>query len=68
MSEIEEMVKNLPPDIRIQVQNFVELLIERKKQNRRTILFQDWAGALRDLKSEYSSLELQKKALLWRGD
>ena len=68
MSEIEEMVKNLPPDIRIQVQNFVEFLIERKKQNRRKILCQDWAGALRDLKSEYTSLELQKKALLWRGD
>ncbi len=68
MSEIEEMVKNLPPDIRIQVQDFVEFLIERKKQNRRTILRQDWAGALRDVKLEYTSLELQKKALIWRGD
>ena len=31
MSDIEEMVRNLPPDIRIQVQNVVEFLIERKK-------------------------------------
>jgi hypothetical protein len=68
MSEIEEIAKKLPPDLRIQVQNFMEFLIERKKQNRRTTLRQDWAGALRDVKSEYTSLDLQKKALEWRGD
>jgi hypothetical protein len=68
MSEIEEMAKKLPPDLRIQVQNFIEFLIERKKQNRRPTLRQDWAGALRDLKNEYTSLDPQKKALEWRGD
>jgi hypothetical protein len=68
MSEIEEMAKKLPPDLRIQVQNFMEFLLERKKQNRRTTMRQDWAGALRDVKSEYTSLDLQKKALEWRGD
>ncbi|MFA5268628.1 MAG: DUF2281 domain-containing protein [Methanoregula sp.] len=68
MSEIEEMAKKLPPDLRIQVQNFMEFLLERKKQNRRTTMRQDWAGALRDIKSEYTSLDLQKKALEWRGD
>jgi hypothetical protein len=32
------------------------------------VLRQDWAGALRDVKNEYTSLDLQKKALEWRGD
>lgn len=68
MSEIEEMAKKLPPDLRIQVLNFMEFLLERKKQNRRTTMRQDWAGALRDVRSEYTSLDLQKKALEWRGD
>jgi len=67
MSEIEEMAKKLPPDLRIQVLNFMEFLLERKKK-RRTTMRQDWAGALRDVKSEYTSLDLQKKALEWRGD
>lgn len=31
-------------------------------------LRQTWAGALRDYREQYSSLELQKKALEWRGD
>jgi len=67
MSEIEEMAKKLPPDLRIQVQNFMQFLIEQKKLNRRITLRQDWAGALRDVKNEYTSLGLQKKALEWRG-
>jgi hypothetical protein len=31
-------------------------------------LRQDWAGALKDLREQYTSLELQKKALEWRDD
>ena len=69
MSEIEEMVRNLPPDIRIQVQNVVEFLIERKKtEPKDNFCVRTGLELLRDVKSEYTSLELQKKALLWRGD
>ncbi|HWN09559.1 MAG TPA: hypothetical protein VNO50_09885 [Pyrinomonadaceae bacterium] len=31
-------------------------------------LKQTWAGALSDFREQYSSIELQKKALEWRGD
>jgi hypothetical protein len=31
-------------------------------------LKQNWAGALSDYREKYTSLELQKKALEWRGD
>jgi len=68
MSEIEEMAKNLPPDLRIQVISFMQFLLERKMPKRGVILRQDWAGALRHVKNEYTSLDLQKKALEWRGD
>ncbi|MDO8871124.1 MAG: DUF2281 domain-containing protein [Methanoregula sp.] len=68
MSEIEEMAKNLSPDLRIQVINFIEFLLERKMPKRRVTLRQDRAGALRDVKNEYTSLDLQKKVLEWRGD
>ena len=68
MSEIEEMAKKLPPDLRMQVINFIEFLIERKMPKRRVTLRQDWAGALGKVKKEYTSRDLQKKALEWRGD
>jgi hypothetical protein len=66
MSEIEEMAKKMPPDLRIQVQNFMLFLLQQKKQNKRRILCQDWAGGLRDFRENYTSQELQKKALEWR--
>ena len=68
MPELEELAKNLPPDIRIQVIHFIEFLLERKVPKRRVTLRQDWAGALRDVKGEYTSMVLQNKALKWRGD
>ena len=37
----------------------------RKKSKRK--LQQNWAGALREYREQYTSLELQKKALEWRS-
>lgn len=46
----------------------VEIIIipagKRGKKKRR--LSQDWANSLSDYRSQYTSLELQKKALEWR--
>jgi hypothetical protein len=58
------------------VWNFVEFLVEkwtRKEQGKQAAkssgpLRQDWAGALRDYRAQYTSLELEQKALEWRGD
>ena len=40
----------------------------RSPQRSHKKLRQTWAGALKDYREKYSSLELQKKALEWRGD
>ena len=37
----------------------------RKKSKRK--LRQNWAGALREYREQYTSLELQEKALEWRS-
>lgn len=65
---INEMIKKLPPELQKDVFDFVEFLLEKqaKKMGRR--LRQDWAGALRNYRDQYTSLDLQKKALEWRGD
>ena len=68
MENIEEMVKKLPPELRREVEDFVNFLIEKKARGHGRELRQDWAGALKDYKDKYTSLELQKKALEWRGD
>jgi mRNA-degrading endonuclease RelE of RelBE toxin-antitoxin system len=68
MERLEEMVKELPPGLQQEVGDFVQFLIERERRKTGKKLRQDWAGALRGYRSQYSSLELQKKALEWRGD
>ena len=63
---LEELVKELPPDIQAEVKDFAEFLIERRKRKAKMPLRQDWAGALRDFRDKYTSLELQQKALEYR--
>jgi len=65
---LEEIVRELPPDLQAKVRQFLESLLPTSNQHARKKLKQNWAGALRDYREQYTSLELQKKALEWRGD
>ncbi len=63
---LEEMSRLLPPNLQQEVEDFIQFLIERQRQKHGRILRQDWVGAIRDYRDQYTSLELQKKALEWR--
>ena len=63
---LEEIVRELPPDAQDKVRQFVESLQE--PNNGRAKKLEQNAGALSDYREKYTSLELQKKALEWRGD
>ena len=65
---LEELFKELPPEFQQEVRDFVEFLLEKRGHKHGRKLRQDWAGALRDYRGQYTSLELQKKALEWRED
>lgn len=65
---IEELVKELPSDSQAEVRDFVEFLLEKKKRKAAGKLRQTWGGALSEYREQYTSLELQQKALDWRGD
>lgn len=65
---LEEIVRELAPDSRAKVRQFVETLLETSKRPANKKLKQHWAGALRDYREQYTSLDLQKKALEWRSD
>ncbi len=68
MDRIAEMVKELPPELQQEVEDFVQFLIEKRAHKAGKKLRQDWAGALREYREQYTAIELQKKALEWRGD
>ncbi len=56
----------LPPDVVQEMQNFIEFLLqERAAQPRAKPEFQ-WAGALKDLREQYSAVALQHQITAWR--
>jgi len=65
---LQELVQELPPDLRAEVRDFVEFLLSKRGQRTSQILRQDWAGALSEYRQRYTALELQRLALDWRGD
>lgn len=69
MKSLEELIKEMPPDLKTEVRNFAESLLEKNntpKQSRQLSL--SWEGGLSKYRGQFTSLELQKKALEWRKD
>jgi len=63
-----ELIEELPLSAQAEVRDFVEFLLTKKRRKRGKTLRQDWAGGLSDYREQYTSVELQHKALEWRGD
>lgn len=82
MKKIDDMVKELPEELQREVRRYVQSLIVKRGRKKtqakvsarrrapkpRRPLKLDWRGGLRGLRSRYTSVELQHKALDWWGD
>jgi len=65
---LDQLLNELPPESQAEVRDFVESLIKKRKRQPKGHLRQNWAGALEDYREQFTSLELQKRSLDWRGD
>jgi hypothetical protein len=66
---LEELIRELPPEMKNEVRDFVEfLLIKQSNAATKVVqpLRQEWAEKISV--SEYSSVELQHLANTWRGE
>jgi hypothetical protein len=68
MKTLDEVVRQLPPELQREVRDFAELLLRRHTPPTQKRLRLSWAGALREFRDQFTSLELQQKALEWWGD
>lgn len=66
MKSTEEMIKDLPPELQREVRDFVQFLIDKRVGKSRGKPTFDWAGSLKDLRDQYTSVELQHKISEWR--
>ncbi len=70
MTALEKLIEELPPDLRQEVEDFARFLLATKVDYRqrttRTKPTFHWAGAVKDLRDRYTSVELQHEISGWR--
>ena len=67
MSELTELVEQLPPDLQEELKDFAKFLVEKRVRKAEGKPNFQWAGALRELRDKYTSVELQHKLAEWRA-
>nr|HDM58988.1 DUF2281 domain-containing protein [Bacillota bacterium] len=65
---LEEVVKELPPDLQEEVRDFANFLLQKRAARPRRKPKFDWARGLKELRDKYTSVELQHRASEWRTD
>jgi len=68
MKTLEEVIKELPPELQKEVGDFAQFLLEKQAKKPKGKFKFNWEGALQDLRDQYTSVELQHKVLEWWGD
>ena len=66
MQTLEELVTQLPPDLYQEAQHFIKFLLQKRAMQPRSEPEFRWAGALKDLREQYSSVALQHQITAWR--
>ncbi|UCH97269.1 MAG: DUF2281 domain-containing protein [Candidatus Aminicenantes bacterium] len=66
MDPVEVKLKRLPRNLKKEVEDFVDFLLEKRNKKIRKKPTLSWIGGLKEFKDQYTSLELQKKANEWR--
>ncbi len=65
---IHEMVNELPPDAQAEVREFVEFLLSKQRPHSRRKPQFGWAGALKEMRDEFTSVGLQHEIARLRGE
>ncbi len=64
---LQEMLHRLPPELQTEVRDFVEFLLERKAPRQKRPMKFQWEGALKDMRNQYTSVQLQHQIAELRG-
>lgn len=66
--DIEVKIRELPADLKREVLDYIEFLLKKYKgeENWAKKFKFDWEGGLSEIREEFSSVELQHRALEWR--
>ena len=63
MKNLVESIQKLSPELQLEVEDFVQFLLSKRKQKIKGTVKLDWRGEFKDMRDLYSSVELQHKIL-----
>jgi hypothetical protein len=66
MGKVEELLKELSPELQREVEDFAAFLVEKQGKKNKSAPSLEWAGAVQDLKERYTSVDLQHTIAEWR--
>jgi len=64
---LQEMLRLLPPTLQTEVRDFVAFLLEHKVKKQSLPMKFQWEGVLKDLRGQYTSVQLQHQIADLRG-
>ena len=67
-SNFVEKFNRLPADFQEKAIKYIDSLLTQKELQRKKKPKLDWAGGLRELRDQYTAIELQKKASVLRAE
>ena len=62
---LEGKIQKLSPELQQEVETMIDSLLRQKISNANGKFNFEWEGALKDLRDQFTSVELQHKALEW---
>jgi len=65
-TEKKKKLRQLPQDLQGEVEDFIDFLLKKRAKRSRGKPTFSWAGALKDLRGQYTPVELQHKISEWR--
>jgi hypothetical protein len=68
MDSLQETINELPPELKSEVEDFARFLLTRHKPPSKQAPHFKWAGALKSMKTDYTSVDLQHKILEIRAN
>jgi hypothetical protein len=66
LDEVVEHTRRLPEELQERVRDYAKSLEERRARKPAGKMRLDWRGLLRDMRDQYTSVELQHKIGEWR--
>ena len=67
IDEALRLARGLPPDLQREVADYIETLANRRTGPAAKPMRLGWRGALRELRGQYTAVQLQHKLLDWWG-